>query len=45
MGFTLDLTILPLIDIGLHTAWNRIFGDENRGVSYVTAGLHLALVL
>lgn len=44
-GFTLDLTILPLIDIGLHTAWNRIFGDEDSGVSYVTAGAHLALVL
>lgn len=44
-GFTLDLTILPLVDIGLHTAWNRIFGDDEDGVSYVTAGAHLALVL
>jgi hypothetical protein len=42
-GFTLDLTILPLIDIGLHTAWNKIFGDPS--VEYVTAGAHLALVL
>lgn len=42
-GFTLDLTILPLIDIGLHTAWNHIFGTED--VSYATAGAHLALVL
>lgn len=44
-GFTLDLTILPLVDIGLHTAWNRIFGDDEDGASYVTAGAHLALVL
>jgi hypothetical protein len=44
-GLTLDLTILPLVDIGLHTAWNRVFGDEETGVSYVTAGAHLALVL
>jgi hypothetical protein len=44
-GFTLDLTILPLIDIGLHTAWNRIFGDSDSAVSYVTAGAHVALVL
>jgi hypothetical protein len=44
-GFTLDLTILPLIDIGLHTAWNRVFGDDDAGLSYVTAGAHVALVL
>lgn len=42
-GFTIDLTILPLIDIGLHTAWNHIFGEED--ISYATAGAHLALVL
>jgi hypothetical protein len=42
-GFTLDLTILPLIDIGLHTAWNHIFGSDD--ISYATAGAHLALVL
>ena len=44
-GLTLDLTILPLIDIGLHTAWNRVFGDDESGLSYVTAGAHIALVL
>lgn len=44
-GFTLDLTILPLVDIGLHTAWNRVFGDDRSGLSYVTAGAHVALVL
>jgi hypothetical protein len=45
MGATVDLTILPLIDIGLHAAWNRIFGGYDAGVSYGTAGLHVALVL
>lgn len=44
-GLTLDLTILPLVDIGLHTAWNRVFGDDESGLSYVTAGAHVALVL
>lgn len=44
-GVTLDLTILPLIDIGLHGAWNRIFGGYDSGVSYGTTGVHVALVL
>ncbi|MET0387160.1 MAG: hypothetical protein ABW321_14425 [Polyangiales bacterium] len=45
MGATLDLTIIPLIDIGLHVAWNRIFGGYDSGLSYATAGAHVALVL
>jgi hypothetical protein len=44
-GLTLDLTILPLIDIGLHGSWNRIFGGFDEGTSYATAGAHVALVL
>jgi hypothetical protein len=44
-GITLDLTILPLIDLGLHWQWNRIFGGYDSGFSYTTAGLHVALVL
>jgi hypothetical protein len=45
-GLTLDLTLLPLIDLGLHAAWNRVFGDsDHEGLSYATAGFHVALVL
>jgi hypothetical protein len=45
-GVTLDFTLLPLIDLGLHAAWNRVFGDtDHDGLSYGTAGFHVALVL
>jgi len=44
MGATLDLTILPLIDLGLHVAWNRIFGGYDSGTAYATSGAHVALV-
>ncbi|HKU44486.1 MAG TPA: hypothetical protein VJR89_40275 [Polyangiales bacterium] len=45
LGLTLDLTILPLIDLGLHAAWNRIFsGETHPGLSWSTFGAHVALV-
>jgi len=45
-GLTLDLTILPLIDLGLHLAWNRVFGNRDHdGLSYGTFGAQVALVL
>jgi hypothetical protein len=44
-GVTLDLTILPLVDLGLHAAWNRVFGGYDSGLSYGTSGFHVALVL
>jgi hypothetical protein len=45
-GVTVDLTILPLVDLGLHLAWNRVFGDsDDDGLSYSTLGAHVALVL
>ena len=44
-GVTLDFTLIPLIDIGIHGAWNRIFGGYDSGVSYGTTGVHVALVL
>ena len=45
-GVTVDLTILPLIDLGVHAAWNRVFGGEDHaGLSYATVGAHVALVL
>lgn len=44
-GLTLDLTILPLIDLGLHGSWNRVFGGFDSGTAYASAGAHVALVL
>lgn len=44
-GITLDLTILPLIDFGLHASWNRIYGGYESGTSYGITGAHVALVL
>lgn len=44
-GVTLDLTILPLIDLGIHAAYNRVFGAGDDGFTYGTAGAHVALVL
>jgi hypothetical protein len=44
-GVSLDLTILPLIDIGIHASWNRVFGGYDSGLSYGITGLHAALVL
>lgn len=44
-GVTLDLTILPLIDLGIHAAYNRVFGKNDEGLTYGTAGAHVALVL
>lgn len=44
-GVTLDLTVLPLVDLGLHVAWNRVFGGHDSGVTYGIAGAHVALVL
>lgn len=44
-GITLDLTIVPLVDFGLHAAWNRVYGGYDDGTSYGTAGAHVALVL
>ena len=44
-GLTLDFTLLPLIDLGLHAAWNRVFdADSLPGLSYGTYGAHVAFV-
>ncbi|HMI93125.1 MAG TPA: hypothetical protein VK509_17260 [Polyangiales bacterium] len=46
VGLALDLTIIPLIDIGAHVAYNALLGNADRdGFSWLTAGLHAALVI
>jgi len=46
LGFTLDFTLLPLIDIGAHAAYNAVFETKTRdAISYALFGLHVALVI
>jgi hypothetical protein len=45
MGISLDLTMLPLLDLGAHAAWNRVFGGPGGGIDYGVIGLHGTLVI
>lgn len=46
VGFTLDLTLIPLIDIGAHAAYNSVFAtDDYDAFRYALFGLHAALVI
>jgi hypothetical protein len=47
-GAFLDLTLLPLLDIGVHLAYNRLNGDEEElapDVGWMTFGAHVALII
>lgn len=45
LGVALDLTVLPLFDIGAHSAWNFVAGNSSwDGYSFVTIGAHLTFV-
>jgi hypothetical protein len=45
-GLALDFTLLPLIDLGVHGAYNVIFPREDgSSLEFVTLGAHAALVL
>ena len=44
-GLTVDMTVLSMIDLGLHAAFNRVFGGRDGGLTFATFGLHAALVL
>ena len=44
-GLFLDLTVLPLLDVGVHGAYNRIVsGDQGPAFQFATVGAHVALV-
>lgn len=46
VGFTLDFTLLPLIDLGAHAAYNATAEADDQGaIRYVLVGLHAALVI
>jgi hypothetical protein len=45
-GLALDLTLLPLINLGVHGAYNRMFPrDDGSSLDFLTLGIHAALVL
>jgi hypothetical protein len=47
-GLFLDLTILPLLDIGVHASYARVSGDDKKGLEplqWLAFGLHAALIL
>lgn len=45
-GLAVDLTVLPLIDLGVHGAYNVMFPrDDGSSLKWVTLGAHAALVL
>jgi hypothetical protein len=44
-GLFLDLTVIPLLDVGLHASYDGIAaGDQVDAVKWVTLGAHAALV-
>jgi hypothetical protein len=46
VGLALDLTLIPLVDIGAHVAYDALLAtSDRRGFSWLTAGLHAALVI
>jgi hypothetical protein len=46
VGLALDLTLIPLIDVGAHVAYDALLGSDDRdGFGWITAGLHAALVI
>jgi len=45
-GIALDLTFLPLINLGAHASYNTLFAQENHdSFNWLALGLHAALVL
>ena len=45
-GLALDFTLLPLIDLGVHGAYNTMFPrDDGSSLEFLTLGAHAALVL
>jgi hypothetical protein len=45
-GLAVDFTLLPLIDLGVHGAYNAMFPrDDGSALKFLTLGAHAALVL
>lgn len=44
-GLTLDLTVLPKIDVGVHGGYQLVAGSDNqRPIATLNAGLHAAII-
>jgi len=44
VGATLDFTLLPVLDVGAHGAYNGLAGDaESRQINWVNAGGHVSV--
>ncbi len=43
LGLALDLTLLPLIDLGAHVAYDALFIEQGRDFHWYRIGVHLAL--
>ncbi len=44
MGASLDFTLLPLLNIGAHAAYNRWTGGDEPAFAFGTLGAHAALI-
>jgi hypothetical protein len=47
-GLFFDITVLPLLDLGVHIDYGQISGDESKGMEllqWVAFGAHVALIL
>jgi hypothetical protein len=44
-GVTLDFTLLPVIEIGAHAAYNSLAAGDAERLDWLTAGLHATLAL
>lgn len=47
-GLFLDLTVLPLLDLGVHISYARVAGDPDQGlepIQWLAFGLHAALII
>jgi hypothetical protein len=44
-GIFLELTVIPLLNVGVHGAYNHLAGENGRdGLQWITAGAHATLV-
>jgi hypothetical protein len=44
VGGFLDLTLLPLLDVGVHAGYGRMRADDRDKLEWVPVGVHLALI-
>lgn len=45
LGIFIDFTLLPLVNVGVHGAYNRMPGGDDPSFQWLTFGAHAALIL